>query len=405
MERLRPIKDRLKLAGQRLQAGIASSWTNHRIPTIAVSAIVVVAILAGGVLIVARPGSHAAATQSTASVAASISQSASPSASPSAIFSPAISIGGSPTPLPSGWAYSDLDGVPAAVAQAHALPLAMMISDNAAARPQSGISSASIVYQAYAEGGEDRYMLVFQENNATDIGPIRSSRPDYVYWAAEYKALYAHDGGSPKALHVAIPAMANNIYDEDASYGGSCPYHRITARSSPQNEYTNSAVMISCAASRGYPAAYQKVPTRIFKDDIPTAQRPSSQEITIGFHTVSVGFRYDPPADAYQWLTDGKPEADPANNNGVYAHTVVVMYQEVTLDPETDPGYQRVIIHNQGSGKATIFMEGKAITATWKKPSAAALTRFYDSSGNEIPFVRGEIFMESVPTGTEVLVK
>jgi len=82
------------------------------------------------------------------------------------------------------------------------------------------------------------------------------------------------------------------------------------------------------------------------------------------------------------------------------------MYQEVTLDPETDPGYERVIIHNQGSGKATIFMEGKAITATWKKPSATAPQRaFYDSSGNEIPFVRGEIFMESIPTGTEVLVK
>jgi len=42
-------------------------------------------------------------------------------------------------------------------------------------------------------------------------------------------------------------------------------------------------------------------------------------------------------------------------------------------------------------------MEGKAITATWKKPSARALTRFYDSSGNEIPFVRGEIFMRASP--------
>jgi hypothetical protein len=389
----------------RLRPAVQRIWTNHRIPTIAVSVIAIVAIVAAGVLIIVKPGGHAAATQSTASVAASISQSASPSTTPTDIYSPAISVGGSATPLPSGWAYSDLDGVPAPTAQAHALPLAMMISDNAAARPQSGISSASIVYQAYAEGGEDRYMMVFQENNATDIGPIRSSRPDYVYWAAEYKALYAHDGGSPKALQQVIPAMANNIYDMNASYGGSCPYHRITARSSPQNEYTNSAVMISCAEKRGYPAAYQKLPTRTFKNDLPADQRPTSQQITIGFHTVSVGFRYDPPADAYQWLIDGKPEADPANNNGVYAHTVVVMYQEVTLDPETDPGYQRVIIHNQGSGKATIFMEGKAITATWKKPSATALTRFYDSSGSEIPFVRGEIFMESIPTGTEVLVK
>ena len=50
-------------------------------------------------------------------------------------------------------------------------------------------------------------------------------------------------------------------------------------------------------------------------------------------------------------------------------------------------------------------MEGKQIAATWTKASNTALTRFYDASGNEIPFVRGEIFMESTPPGTEVLVK
>ena len=88
MERFTPVKDRLKMVGQRLQTGIASSWTNHRIPTIAVSAIVVVAILAGGVLIVARPGSYAAATQSAGtSVASSGLASFSPSTSFAAWFS------------------------------------------------------------------------------------------------------------------------------------------------------------------------------------------------------------------------------------------------------------------------------------------------------------------------------
>jgi hypothetical protein len=50
-------------------------------------------------------------------------------------------------------------------------------------------------------------------------------------------------------------------------------------------------------------------------------------------------------------------------------------------------------------------MEGQAIAATWKKTSNTALTRYYDSSGSEIPFVRGEIFMQSTPTGTAITVK
>ena len=396
--------ERIKLVGGRLKAGIASSWTNHRIPTIAVGVVAVVAIVGATVLIATRPSGQAAATHSAGTSVASAS--ASSAASPTEISSPSLDVGGSPTALPSGWAYSDLDGLPAPTTQAHALPLAIMISDNAAARPQSGISSASIVYQAYVEGGEDRYMMIFQEGNATDIGPVRSSRPDYVYWAAEYKALYAHDGGSPKALQQVIPAMSRNIYDENASNGGSCPYHRITTRDAPQNEYTNSATLFSCAAKRSYPATYQNLPTRPFTDDVEWAQRPASQQVSIAYHTVSIGYQYSAYSDNYARLIDGKPEIDPANKSQVFARTVVVMYQAVTIDPESDPGYQRMIIHNVGTGgKATIFMEGKQITATWTKTSDTALTRFYDASGKEIPFVRGEIFMESIPTGTEVLVK
>ena len=68
-------------------------------------------------------------------------------------------------------------------------------------------------------------------------------------------------------------------------------------------------------------------------------------------------------------------------------------------------GIQRIDIGNVGSGKAIVFKEGQAITATWKKATNQALTRYYDSSGNEIPLVRGEIFMESVPPGTAVTYK
>ena len=44
-----------------------------------------------------------------------------------------------------------------------------MIDDLAAARPQSGLSSASVVWQAPAEGGIPRYMAIFQD------APCRSS--------------------------------------------------------------------------------------------------------------------------------------------------------------------------------------------------------------------------------------
>ena len=49
-----------------------------------------------------------------------------------------------------------------------------------------------------------------------------------------------------------------------------------------------------------------------------------------------------------------------------------------------------------------MYQEGTATAATWKKTSDTALTRLYDSTGNEIQLVRGEIFIQSIPTTYKV---
>jgi hypothetical protein len=392
------IKSAIGSAATRLQATFQKIWTGHRKVAIAVSAIIVVAIVATSALVVANSGGKAQATPTAGATIAAL-----PSASPSPMASPTdwVLPSSDPTSVPAGWAYSDLDGRPAPIALAHRLPVAVMIADNIVSRPQSGISTASIVYQAYADGGEDRYMMIWQEGTATDIGPARSARPYYLYWASEYKALYAHVGGDRHSLLQVIPAMAKYIYNLDALNGGTCgrigPYRRITTRPAPQND---------CAAQKGYPATYQNLPTRPFKDDEPLAQRPAAQLITVPYRTykTGIGYQYDRTTDSYLRLVDGQPEIDPANGNQVFARTIVVMRQAVGYDPGTMDEANRPWVSNVGSGKATIYMEGKAIDATWKKATTTALTRFYDSSGAEIKFVRGEIFMQSVPAAAKVTV-
>jgi hypothetical protein len=287
---------------------------------------------------------------------------------------------------------------------AHRLPLAISIGDNIAARPQYGFSFASIVYQSYEEYGQTRYLMIFQEVTATSVGGVRSARPFFVRWVAEYKALYGHDGGDTRVRNIVIPAMAGFIYNMDASAGGSCPYFRVPGREAPHNEFTNSPDMIHCAAQKGYPATYQGPPSRPFVEDTPAADRPESQSITIPYNTVSVSYQYDPASDSYRRLLDGKLQIDPANQQQVIARNIVVMFQTVSPD-YVDFGIPRVNVGNTGSGKAIVFKEGKAITGTWKKTSDTALTHYYDDSGTEIPFVRGQIFMQSVPPGTAVTYK
>ena len=148
--------------------------------------ILVAVIVAAGLLVVVTPGGRA---QATATPSATLIAVASPSSSESSTTLASSSDTPAATVQPSAdWVASDLDGVIAPSNLAHREPVAVMISDNAIDRPQSGISSASIVYQVPMEGGEDRYMAVFQEGTASDIGGVRSARPFFVYWVIEYKA-------------------------------------------------------------------------------------------------------------------------------------------------------------------------------------------------------------------------
>jgi hypothetical protein len=376
-------------------------WGDRRKKLVAIGAgVALVAVVTGGLLVTVGASKPSATPTPGISAAISPSDMASPSESPSAEISASPELSASPSDIPSNWVPSDLDGVLAPPELAHRLPMAIMVDDNSVARPQSGFSSASIVIQAMADGGEDRYMMIFQEGSADDIGPVRSARPYFVYWATEYKALFGHFGGDAQSLQQVIPAMAKYIYNEDDLNAGACPYHRVSTRPAPHNAYTNSAVLISCAAKRGYPSTYQNLPLRSFVDPEPSFDRPAAQTISIPYRSGTVGYRYDPLTDSYLRVVNSIVQVDPANNQQLHVFNVVVLYQSYAMVPGLDE--MRPAVGNIGSGDAIVFQEGKAIKATWKKSSKTALTRIYTKGGTEIPMVRGQIFIQSVPIGTGV---
>ncbi|GIW64151.1 MAG: hypothetical protein KatS3mg092_0084 [Patescibacteria group bacterium] len=59
-------------------------------------------------------------------------------------------------------------------------PLGVMIENHVEARPQSGLSSADVVFEVVAEGGITRFLSVFYCQDAPYIGPIRSARIYFI---------------------------------------------------------------------------------------------------------------------------------------------------------------------------------------------------------------------------------
>jgi hypothetical protein len=300
--------------------------------------------------------------------------------------------------------FAALDGMPADPTVANRLPLAVMIDDNVIARPQSGFNAASIVYQAPADGGEDRYMLVFQELDAPDIGPVRSGRPYFVYWAAEYRAGLAHYGGDEKTLKKVIPPISGTlVYNLDAMFGSGSAFHRISSRKAPHNGYTSTADLWRVADRHGYPSEMAAgLAVRPFADDAPASQRPASGSITVPYNRGATGYTYDPATNSYLRSVAGKAQIDAADGERVVARNVVVLFMRLSIDPESEAGHNRPVLAQIGEGTALVFRDGLVIRGTWRKKDQGGLTRFYDAGGKEISLVRGRIFIQVVPTGAKV---
>ncbi|MEC2346879.1 DUF3048 domain-containing protein, partial [Paenibacillus barengoltzii] len=108
-----------------------------------------------------------------------------------------------PEPEPAAPAYTaPLTGLPLEEPLTRR-PLAIMINNAPAARPQSGLIDADVVYEVLAEGGVTRLVSIFhsQADNAK-IGPIRSIRPYMIDLGESYHGVLVHAGASNEAFAI-----------------------------------------------------------------------------------------------------------------------------------------------------------------------------------------------------------
>jgi hypothetical protein len=312
----------------------------------------------------------------------------------------------SPTPLPTATPLPTPVLVPApltgrlvtpAVAAQH--PIAVMIDDLAAARPQSGLSSASVVWQAPAEGGIPRYMAIFQETLPNSIGPVRSSRYYYIAWAAEWRAVYAHSGGSPGAK-ATLKAKGNGqyVYNVDEfRYSGT--FFRIKTRLGPHNLYTTGAKLRATGKHTGAKdQAYKPVWT--FGPDAPLEARPYGGTITVTYPHNTIRYAYDRTTNTYlRSVTGEKKQTDAANGVQIAPKNVVVMRMHFGPLNDGHPGAPRLEADVVGSGTAWISTNGSTIKGTWKKTAVTKPTEFFDASGKEVTLTVGQTFVQVVAAG------
>jgi hypothetical protein len=282
-------------------------------------------------------------------------------------------------------------------------PIAVMIDDLWAARPQSGLSQASVVWHAPAEGGIPRYMAIFAEGDPKSVGPIRSARMYYIAWAGDWNAVYVHAGGSPQAIAYlrTNKARGDVVFDANVFHYGQRYSWRIKSRRAPHNIYSDSKHLRALAKRVGA-KPIDRGPAWVFAPDADLARRPVGGSITVPYPANKVVYKYHRESNTYRRSVSGEgKQVDASNKARIAPKNVVVMFMRFgPLNGGDSKG--RLEADYIGSGPALISTNGKTIRGTWTKKSMKGPTRFFDRAGNPVTLTIGQTFVQVVRAGTKV---
>lgn len=272
-------------------------------------------------------------------------------------------------------------------------PVLVQVDNAPAARPQSGLSKADIVYEAMAEGDVTRFSAIFACREVDSVGPVRSARLIDLELVPEYTALLANSGssmGTSDALEAAALPNINHPSYPDA-------YWRVDDRIAPHNMMTSTTGIRSAAESVGIPSTY-KVTSLTFKDDSPA---PSVTNIGVPYSgIVDVAYRYEPGTNSWLRSISGEPHMDSLTGTQIAPKNVIIQYVNISeSEIEEDAGGNMGLDFNlQGTGRVQVFRDGQLIEGTWERTGLSSVTWYLDANGKPIPLNRGLTFVQLVPT-------
>jgi hypothetical protein len=276
-----------------------------------------------------------------------------------------------------------------------------MVENSEYGRPQYGLRSADIVYEAYTEFFYySRFLLLYWGQDPVKVGPVRSARPYFVSWVHAWPAAYVHAGASdPGYVSIARDHIHNLDLDANAQNLG----YRVATRPAPHNLFTN-LVVDARVADRlwGNPHVASPWPFRSHH----TSGTPPYRTITLTFNDRNTieQWRWDrarrgwtrwvkcPECPNNQWtqvmgLNSGQP---------VVASNIVIQYtnEQYLYDP-AHTGWIQIQTH--GTGAALLFLGHRFYRGTWKNGGPGQPTQYFLDNGQRAVFSPGQTWIEVVP--------
>lgn len=287
----------------------------------------------------------------------------------------------------------------------HRRPFALMIDNAPAARPQSGLGDACLVYEVLAEGGITRFLAFYLHGEPVRVGPIRSTRPYFLDLVLPLDAVLGHSGASEQGF---ADLRALGVPHLDEIHGGGEAYWRVppSERKPPHATYTSCERFRSVMQKLGLEKEGPCPSPFSFRE---AGGQPQGQEAALvtvwypgGWQGYRVTYAYEKDTDRWLRFLGEEPHRD-AEGSVLWARNVVIQFVEMRQVPG-DP-----LLHMEakmtGRGKVMVFSGGRYREGTWRKDSRRSPVVYRDDRDNPLEMAPGPTWVLVVPRETKVEIK
>ncbi|MFG2471673.1 DUF3048 domain-containing protein [Streptomyces canus] len=261
--------------------------------------------------------------------------------------------------------------------------LAVKIDNVRAARPQTGIDSADVVYAEQVEGGLSRLMAVYATKLPKAVGPVRSARESDLELLRQFEdPTLAFSGAQGKLMPLINGAPLVPQTPEKATRA----YFRGPDKVSPHNLFLRPKRLVpvtpgAAALTTGF--TYGPAPAGGTEDTSETVRFPAAR------------FTFTWSQSRERWLVsmDGTPDVT-SDGKRLAPATVVVQYVKVRKSAFHDfLGNNTPYTVTVGSGRAKVLRDGRAYDVNWKRARATDGTEFTTKDGSRVNFAEGQVWI------------
>ena len=278
-----------------------------------------------------------------------------------------------------------------------AAPFLIQVENLDAARPQSGLSTADVVYEYETEGGISRFSAMFFSTPNATVGPVRSARLVTIRLVTTYDATLVYSGASD---YVAATLADENLrqYNETSAQGA---LFRIGDRVAPHNLYTDGAHFAPLAQRVGAHTVNYQLWSRTPQLSLPAGGTPMANFAVPVSDSETPFYSYDVATGGYKRTEpDTGLLIDADTQQAWEPKTIVVLPVAVTTGPEVESGCctYGLDFAIAASGPGQVMVGGQMFPITFTE-GASGPPQLTLANGSPAPVAPGQVLIELVKTG------